>query len=216
MDVDDFLPISALQHLSYCPRQCALIHVERLWEDNVRTVEGKLLHERADEPGHERRAGVRTERALWLRSERLRLVGRADVVEFCREGAVERPHPVEYKRGLRGDFGHNELQLCAQAMALEEMLGVEVPKGALFYGKTRRRRDVVFDCSLRERTVLFAERLHAMVRDRLLPVAEPGPRCEHCSLRGLCMPEVSAGGEARAQRYLARLFSEQHGDGGEP
>jgi len=188
MDVDDFLPMSALQHFSFCRRQCALIHVEGVWEDNVRTVEGRLLHERADLPGAESRPGVRTVRALWLRSERLRLVGRADVVEFAAGGVVR---PVEYKRGRRGDWGHDEVQLCAQAMALEEMLGYRIESGALYYGRSRRRREVRFDAALRERTVTLTEELHAMVRAQRTPPAELGAKCDECSLRSACMPGLS-------------------------
>jgi CRISPR-associated exonuclease Cas4 len=203
MDVDDFLPMSALQHLSFCPRQCALIHVERVWDDNVRTVEGTLLHERADRPGGERRPGVRAERALWLRSERLRLVGRADVVEFVTdERGVERAHPVEYKRGRRGDWGHDDVQLCAQAIALEEMLSVTVTTGSLYYGKSRRRREVAFTATLRARTEELARALHEMVRRGVVPAAEYGTKCEECSLKGACMPKV----RADARSYVDALF----------
>ncbi|MBL8678789.1 MAG: CRISPR-associated protein Cas4 [Myxococcales bacterium] len=183
--------MSALQHLSFCPRQCALIHVDRVWADNVRTVEGTLLHERADRPGGERRPEVRAERALWLRSERLRLVGRADVVEFVRDDrGRERVHPVEYKRGRRGEWGHDEVQLCAQAIALEEMMGVTVESGALYHGKSRRRREVVFSPALRARTERLARELHAMVRGAVVPAAEYGAKCEECSLKQACMPKV--------------------------
>jgi CRISPR-associated exonuclease Cas4 len=202
MDVDDFLPMSALQHLSFCRRQCALIHVEGVWADNVRTVEGTLLHERADLPGAESRPGVRVVRALWLRSERLRLVGRADVVEFETGGVVR---PVEYKRGRRGAWGHDEVQLCAQAMALEEMLGRSVEWGALYYGRSRRRREVRFDAALRERTEALAEELHAMVRTQCTPAAEYSAKCDECSLRERCMPGLSSDAHA----YLRSMIRDE-------
>lgn len=190
MDVDDFLPMSALQHFSFCRRQCALIHVEGVWEDNVRTVEGTLLHERADLPGAESRPGVRSVRALWLRSERLRLVGRADVVEFAAGGVVR---PVEYKRGRRGDWGHDEVQLCAQAMALEEMLGVAVPEGAIFHGASKRRTIVAIDARLRDETRRLSEALRVMVTTRAMPPPVRDARCDDCSLRARCLPEVDLG-----------------------
>lgn len=199
MDVDDFLPMSALQHLSFCPRQCALIHVEGIWADNVRTVEGTLLHERADLPGTELRPGVRIARALWLRSAQLRLVGRADVVEFV-DG--DRAHPVEYKRGRRGAWAHDEAQLCAQAMALEEMTGRAVETGAIYYGRSRRRREVRFDGALRSRTERLALELHAMVRAQRTPAAEPGAKCGECSLRERCMPELGTDATAYARALL--------------
>ena len=133
---DDLLPLSALQHLLFCERQCALIHIEQVWDDNALTVQGQFLHERVDRVDAERHPGVRIERALPLRSDRLRLVGRADVVEFhAIPGEPERhqPVPVEYKRGRRRRWLHDEVQLCAQAMCLEEMLGVAVPRGALYH-----------------------------------------------------------------------------------
>ena len=139
---DDLLPISALQHLLFCERQCALIHVEGLWADNVLTVEGTHMHRRSDEGADEKRDGVRIVRALPLRSLRLGLAGRADVVEFHRgePGAAWAPFPVEYKRGRAKRERCDQVQLCAQALCLEEMLGVEIPAGALFYGQAPPRR----------------------------------------------------------------------------
>jgi CRISPR-associated exonuclease Cas4 len=130
---DGLLPLSGLQHLLFCERQCALIHVEQIWADNALTTQGELLHEHVDLPALEQRPGVRIERAVPLRSDRLRLIGKADVVEFhavpSQPGRWQ-PFPVEYKRGRRRKWLHDEVQVCAQAMCLEEMVGVPVPRGA--------------------------------------------------------------------------------------
>lgn len=148
---DALISLSALQHHLFCPRQCALIHVERLWAEDVATAEGRLLHERADAGGGENRPGVRVARGLALRSFALRVSGKADVVEFHQAGpqASTRPFPVEYKRGKPKAHRADEVQLCAQAICLEEMFGTSVPEGALFYGVTRRRLAVSFDDDLR-------------------------------------------------------------------
>jgi len=205
---DELLPISALQHLMFCERQCALIHVEQAWSENRLTVEGKLMHERVDERGAETRDGVRTARGVPLQSLRLGLVGKADVVEFRREdGEVWRPFPVEYKRGKPKANRCDEVQLCAQAMCLEEMLDVAVPQGSLFYGTTRRRKDVSLDAELRSMTAAAAERLHVLVVGGRTPDAAPGPRCRNCSLSAVCLPDAGNGPEP-VRRYLTRAMSE--------
>ncbi len=137
---DDLIPLSALQHYLYCPRQCALIHVERLWAENRQTAEGRLLHDRADKPQIERRHGVRTITAMPLSSAELGITGVADVVESRTDEGGERPFPVEYKRGRPKAHRADEVQLCAQALCLEAMFGCKVEEGALFYGQTRRRQ----------------------------------------------------------------------------
>jgi CRISPR-associated exonuclease Cas4 len=165
-EADDALPISGLQHLAFCPRQWALIHLEQVWVENVRTAEGRLLHERADLPGESRRASVRTVRGMWLRSERLRLTGRADVVEFRPE-----PYPVEYKRGKSKPNDCDTVQLCAQALCLEEMLKTAVEHGAIFYGNPRRRLEVNFTPALRLRTEDLAAAMHRLYQNRATPAA---------------------------------------------
>ena len=235
-DEDDLLPISALQHLLFCPRQCALIHVEQLWADNALTVEGQRLHRRADAGGtaeRRRRAGVRVARALPLRSFRLGLFGKADVVEFPvnptvpspakatagtdgAEGPANRPAdrpaapplPVEYKRGKPKAHRADEVQLCAQALCLEEMLGVAVPAGALFYGVTRRRIDVPFDAALRNLTERAAAELHAMLASGVTPTAAREKKCDRCSLRHLCLPDGPGGGRRQAARFAERSLRE--------
>ena len=148
---DALIPLSALQHYLFCPRQCALIHVEQIWAENAATAEGRLLHERADAGGGETRPGVRIARGLALRSFALGVSGKADVVEFhdARRGERGRPFPVEYKRGKPKSHRADEVQLCAQAICLEEMFDTSIAAGALFYGVTRRRFAVVFDEDLR-------------------------------------------------------------------
>ena len=215
---DDLLPLSALQHLLFCERQCALIHIEQLWVENLYTAEGRIMHERVDSGRSESRGDVRLASGLLLRSLRLGLSGKADVVEFHREaGEAEgfhpgsplwRPFPVEYKRGRPKKELWDKVQLCAQAMCLEEMLGIEVPKGALFYGKTRRRVDVVFDADLRRETEHAALRLHALVTSGVTPPANYDDQCEACSFMSLCLPKVTTGSRS-VVRYLAEAMRDR-------
>jgi CRISPR-associated exonuclease Cas4 len=208
---DDLLPISALQHLLYCERQCALIHVERAWAENALTVQGRNLHARADKGRGESRPGLRLGRGLPLRSVRLGLFGKADVVEFRPahdDGRASIPFPVEYKRGRPKSHDADRVQLCAQGLCLEEMLGVAVPAGALFYGKTRRREDVSFDRALRELTEHAARRLHDLLASgRTPPAIYDEKKCDRCSLIGQCMPK-STGGSRSAAGYLTRSLAQ--------
>jgi len=193
--------ISALEHYSYCPRQCALIHVEQTFEENTYTVQGHMLHERVDESAEEIRHDVRIERGLSLWSKRLGLVGRADVVEFHGEA----PYPIEYKRSPRRQWGHDDLQLCAQALCLEEMTGHEVPCGAIYYHGSRRRKEVVCDAALRQRVTETVVAVRQMLATGALPPAVNDARCQHCSLKGSCLPGVV--GEAwRLQSLQTTLF----------
>lgn len=191
MEDDDLIPLSALQHYLYCPRQCALIHVERLWAENRQTAEGRLLHERADRPQVEQRHGVRTVTAMPLVNLQLGITGIADVVEFQSTDAGERPYPVEYKRGRPKAHRADEVQLCAQALCLEAMLGQEVSEGALFYGKTRRRKVVLFDAVLRQLTLETIRATRELIESGLTPIAEyECRRCDACSLIELCQPRL--------------------------
>lgn len=192
---DDMIPLSALQHYIYCPRQCALIHVERLWAENRQTAEGRLLHDRADTPQIERRHGIRTITAMPISSPPLGITGVADVVEFKSSESGEVPFPVEYKRGRPKGHRADEVQLCAQALCLESMFSCDVLEGALFYGKTRRRQLVIFDDALRELTMEVIESTRQMLLGQQTPSAVySAKRCDACSLIDLCQPRMLAKG----------------------
>ena len=183
---DALIPLSALQHHLFCPRQCALIHVEGLWAEDGATAEGRLLHEKVDAGRSETRPGLRVARGLALRSLALGVSGKADAVEF--RGDPTSPYPVEYKRGKSKAHRADEVQLCAQAICLEEMFGVPVPEGAVFYGTTRRRVNVVFDETLRALTWRVASEARANIVALRTPPPVHGPACRHCSLQELCQP----------------------------
>ncbi|RUL83502.1 CRISPR-associated protein Cas4 [Tautonia sociabilis] len=199
----DLLPISALQHLLYCDRQCALILVERQWAENRETAEGLLLHKRAHGGRTTTRPGGRFLRAIPLRSLELGLFGVADVVRWS---AGEAPVPVEYKRGRPKKNDCDRVQLCAQALCLEEMTGRPVPLGELFNGTTRRRVAVEMSAGLRDLTAGAAARLHELVRSGRTPPADPGPKCDRCSLRGLCLPRLRLGRSRSARSEFDRLL----------
>lgn len=257
-DDDRLLPISGLQHLAFCPRQCALIHLDGVWSENFFTAAGRVMHERVHNADSETRGDVRTARGLWLRSKRLGLVGVADVVEFRRvdspfddatsqtqtseqstlnndafpkstnaptlnadapTNATERPvvavklpkrrgfwrpYPVEYKRGQPKKNNCDAVQLCAQAICLEESLGCAILEGALFYGTTKRRVVVRFDAELRDETTELARRFRALVDSEVVPEPVASPRCQSCSLADECLPDV----RKSASRYLRNNWRE--------
>ena len=184
---DALVPVSALQHFLFCPRQCALIHVERIWQEDGATAEGRILHERVDDGRPDRRRGIRTVRGIVLRSLAHGLVGKADAVEFSTEAPS--PYPVEYKRGRPKTHRADEVQLCAQALCLEEMFGQPVPEGALFYARTRRRKVVAFDPALRALTAQTAAAARMMIAEDRTPPPHAMPACKHCSLAGQCRPK---------------------------
>lgn len=185
---DQLLPLSALQHWLYCPRQCGLIHLEQVWAENKFTAEGKVLHQKAHQGPDESKAGERITRSLSVRSLALGVSGQCDIVEFDRDGNVV---PVEYKRSKPKSHRADEVQLCAQAMCLEEMLDVEVTRGSLFYGEKRRRTEVELDATLRELVTETATALHAMIDSRETPLAEyDSRRCDACSLIDICQPRA--------------------------
>lgn len=201
-DLDDGIDvsISALEHYSYCPRQCALIHVEQTFEENIFTIKGQIAHERVDTAGDSVTRSVKVARGIPLWSERLGLRGKSDLVEFRPDG----PYPVEYKHGRRSGI-HPDLQLCAQALCLEEMLGQPVPRGAIFYHAVRRRREVEIDKTLREITMRAIEAVRQMLQAQRLPPAVNDARCPSCSLINACMPGV-IGEPARVRGLQGALF----------
>ena len=212
----DLLPLSGLQHFVFCRRQWALIHIENQWQENLRTVEGHLLHRRAhDEAARERRGNTLILRGLPIVSHTLGLSGQCDVVEFhlTPEGVPLRgeegrwlPFPVEYKRGRPKEHRADELQLCAQAMCLEEMLCCAVPAGALFYGEPRRRTAVEFSPELRQMVRDFSEEMHQYARRGHTPKAKPTKSCNACSLKDLCLPQLTRRGSVSA--YFKQAMEE--------
>lgn len=212
MDTDELVPLSALQHLVFCERQCALIHLEQQWQENPLTFEGRQMHQRVDDAAGESRRDLRILRGLPLVHRGLGLAGRADVVELHRDAAGAcvpglrgrwRPFPVEYKRGRPKAHDADRVQLCAQALCLEEMWQATVPQGALFYGKTRRREDVAFDAALRASTERCARRVHEILASGVTPRARREKKCDRCSLLERCRPEAIGRSTAR---YLAAIL----------
>ena len=201
----DFVALSALQHIVYCPRQCALIHLEQIWSENTYTAEGREMHERVDDGKTSYRSGVCITRSELLRSAILGVSGVADVVEWHKLNNHEEPFPVEYKRGKPKQHDADKIQLCAQAICLEEMLSLHIPSGALFYGQTKRRLDVDFDNALREKTLLAAEGVHDLFRNGITPPPDPGPKCKLCSLKEECLPDVIVQSKS-ATTYLKKLL----------
>ena len=205
---DDFIQLSALQHMAFCPRQCALIHIEQVWAENRLTAEGRIMHEHVHEEGGESRGNVRIEHGVSLRSLRLGLIGKADVVEYHRQSHGSwQPFPVEYKRGKPKPDHPDKIQLCAQALCLEEMLGVRISCGALFYGQTRRRLDVAFDEGLRRETEDAARRVHELIASEKTPKPVYAKKCDLCSLLNLCSPKALQK-KRSVKQYLDRMTEE--------
>jgi CRISPR-associated exonuclease Cas4 len=206
IDDEDLLPLSALQHVIFCERQFALIHVEQAWVENSYTTEGKLLHERAHSGTRERRAGRAKEFGMPIRSLELCLTGMTDAVEYGEDGSVR---IVEYKRGRPKKHRADEVQLCAQAMCIEEMRGVSIVEAQLFYGKAKRRKTVVLDEELRGIAKMAAARAKEIIREGVTPKADyDAAKCPHCSLLGLCMPGKLGSGKSVA-RYIDRMTKER-------
>ena len=201
------ISLSALQHWHYCPRQCGLIHLEQVFDDNIHTLRGQAVHAKADKPGVETAKGVRVERALPLWHDELGLIGKSDVVEFLPGGV---PYPVEYKHGSRhkaADIAEcDDIQLAAQALCLEAMTGKSVDEGAIFYATSKRRRVVAITPSLRELVVQTAEAIRAMLATAKLPppleAKQAARRCKACSLLDRCQPQAAHAGLLAARAAL--------------
>ena len=214
---DDFLQISGLQHFQFCRRQWALIHLEQLWAENLRTVEGELLHERAHDASlREKRGELMIVRDMRVFSANLGVSGACDVVEFKKseagiplsglEGKYQ-PYPIEYKRGSPRTDQANHLQLCAQAMCLEEMLCCDIPEGALYYGEIRRRENVLFTEELRQAVKSALEEMHQLYERGYTPKVRPNKSCNACSLKGLCLPKLMK--KKSVTKYLRERLEEQ-------
>ncbi len=189
----EYIQLSALQHMLFCARQCALIHVEQLWVENKFTAEGRIIHERVDSGDRIDKGRIRVAYSLPLKSRRLGITGKADVVEFHLEKDGTRdwvPFPVEYKRGKPKKNFSDKVQLCAQAVCLEEMLDRKIENGALFYGKTRRRLKVQFDNELRRLTSETAEKIHGLIATGITPPARYEKKCDTCSFLNLCLSKA--------------------------
>ena len=204
---DALVSISALQHQLFCPRQCALIHLEQQWLEDGATAEGRILHERVDDGGADKRGGVRTVRGIALRSLALGVTGKADAVELHGRAPDLRPYPIEYKRGQPKAHRADEVQLCAQAICLEEMFDTDIAEGALFYARLRRRTVIAFDAELRALTAATAAAVRAMLAGGITPAPVPMPACARCSLEPLCRPTAIAA-RSSVERWLARQLAD--------
>lgn len=202
VDERDPIPLSALEHWSYCPRQCCLIHAEQAFEENIHTLRGQAVHARTDEPGVETQQGLRVARAVPLWCDRLGLVGKSDVVEFLADGT---PYPVEYKHGKKREKRHDDIQLAAQALCLEEMTGQAVPLGAIYHATSRRRREVAITPELRQAVETCVAEVRAALSAPTLPPPVNDQRCRGCSLIDLCQPAPLAG-QGKQRALAAHLF----------
>lgn len=213
---EEYLQLSGIQHFRFCPRQWALIHIENLWAENVRTVGGEIMHERAHDGGlREKRPNMIITRNLAISSPTLGVSGACDVVEFRsspdgiplgNETGLFQPYPVEYKHGAPREDHANQLQLCGQAMCLEEMLCCDIPRGALYFGETRRRMEVEFTPELRKEVTDTLREMHELYRRGHTPRVKPTKACNACSLKELCLPKLMRKGSVKS--YLQRYMEE--------
>lgn len=201
------IPLSALQHYAFCPRQCALIHNEQVWADNWLTAQGALLHQRVDHGTPETRKGIRYERGLPVSASQLGLTGKLDLLE--KDIATGKLTPVEYKRGKPKRHDSDAIQLCAQALCLEEMTGQAVVKGALWYWQTRHRLDIVLDSDLRQRTFSVIASVAELLRSGITPKVRLGRYCQSCSLLDECRPRQQ---QDTSISYVSTIYTSM-GDG---
>ncbi|ABO49541.1 CRISPR-associated exonuclease, Cas4 family [Desulforamulus reducens MI-1] len=208
---DDLLALSGIQHFAFCERQWGLIHVESQWVENVKTVEGKNMHKRVDDPYFtETRGDVKIVRSVPLMSKTLGLYGVADVIEIQQHDdnfGIVNYSIVEYKRGKPKADDRDQVQLCAQALCLEEMLAITINYGYLFYGETKHRYRVEFNNCLRTRVQELAQRMHLLFEKGQTPPAVYNKKCKNCSLFDICVPELSKVNK-RTQKYLSRVFDD--------
>lgn len=202
---DDFIMISALQHYVYCPRQCALIHVEDAWNENLFTVRGNILHEKVDTDTYETRGTLKTIRGLRIHSFNYGIVGRCDIVEFRNGKTGNVVFPVEFKSGKPKENISDKVQLCAQVFCLEEMLNTKIPRAAFFYGKIRRRNVIDIDEELRLQTENIINSVREIVSKKIVPVAKYEAKCRNCSLQPICQPKAM--NKRKLKNYIKELYS---------
>lgn len=187
----EIISISALNQYVFCPRRCALMHVEGIWSDNEHTAKGTILHKNADEKGYETIGQAKCLHALPLYSHNYGLNGRADIVEIRRDETI----PVEYKKGKKREFDNDNVQLAAQALCLEEMFRTEIKRGFIYHATSKKRREVLIDAALRAETIRTIESVRQLLQTQIVPAAEYKPRCHGCSLYGTCLPKLSDANE---------------------
>ena len=215
---DELIPISVLQHYSFCPRHVALIHLEQLWEENLYTAQGNVLHERVDVVHHESRRNVRTEYGMAIRSLEYGLIGKADVVEFelVANKSYKNIIPIEFKRGKQKEKDHDRVQLYAQALCLEEMFRVNIPEGQFYYLQEHRRSTVIFTDELKMNTKQIISDSMALLSSGKTPQAHyEKKRCERCSLNNICMPKAVDDGGKKVDRYIQTQLRWMLKDSGE-
>lgn len=205
MDDIKLIPLSALQHYAFCPRQCALIHNEQVWADNYLTAKGNLLHQRVDSGEPESRNGVRYERSVMVCAEKLGLTGKLDMVE--KDLSNGQLTPVEYKKGKAKPGNWDKIQLCAQALCLEEMTNQKIPLAYLWYWQTRRREPVDLNAELRQQTLNVINNVRAIFQSGELPRPVYEKKCNACSLIDICNPQLVA--KDNSAKYVARLFTSE-------
>ncbi len=203
---DDFIMISALQHYIFCPRQCALIHIDDVWQENLFTVRGDILHEKVDTDSYETRGDVKTVRGLRIHSYKYGIVGRCDVVEFRQTSKGKEIFPVEFKAGQPKEDISDMVQLCAQVFCLEEMLNTQINKAAFFYEKIRRRKVIEIDLQLRAQTEDVINNVRRLVSEKKIPIIEYSAKCRNCSLINVCQPKAM--NKRKLQNYIKWLYSE--------
>lgn len=202
---EDFIMISALQHYVYCPRQCGLIHVDDVWQENLFTTRGNILHEKVDTDTYETRGNVKTVRGLRIHSLNYGIVGRCDVVEFHENQKGKSILPVEFKSGKPKEDLSDMVQLCAQALCLEEMLDSKITHGAFFYGKIRRRNTIEIDTELRTQTENIINSVREIVSSKKIPLAEYAAKCKNCSLQSVCQPKAM--NSRKLKNYIKGLYT---------
>lgn len=211
-DEDDFLMLSGIQHYAFCPRQWALIHIEQQWDENYFTITGNIMHEKVHDASQiEKRKNIIITRGISVYSRTLGIRGNCDVVEFHLDKngitlsnyeGTYLPVPVEYKRGKPKEHDADVLQLCAQAICLEEMLVCEIPKGYLFYGETKRRVEVIFDDTLRQSVEMSFKNMHEMLDRKYTPKTKISKQCQSCSLNNICLPVLNK--KTSVNTYITR------------